>query len=133
MLSQQLSESNTRSMELIKQSAKLVLQVLLRLGRPFKAIRSGEIDIAICGGAEYMNDEYGAVYKSFDIARTLAIPNDDIHQANCPFDKNHSGFLFSEGGGGHYNFRNRGKCQSSSGNNHCQSNRRVRIFLMHIL
>jgi len=70
------------------------------IGAAYKAIQSGEIDIAICGGAEYMRDEYGAVYKSFDIARTLAIPKNDIQTANCPFDKDHSGFLFSEGGAG---------------------------------
>ena len=70
------------------------------IGAAFRAIQSGEVDTVICGGSEYLYDEYGAVYKSFDIARTLAVPNGNFEKANCPFDSNHSGFLFSEGGAG---------------------------------
>lgn len=70
------------------------------IGYAYQAIQSGEIDFAICGGAEYLNDEYGGIYQGFDIARTLASSTDDINLANRPFDKDRSGFLYSQGGAG---------------------------------
>ena len=70
------------------------------IGYAYQAIKSGEIDFAICGGAEYLYDEYGGIYQGFDIARTLASPGDDMDQANRPFDKDRSGFLYSQGGAG---------------------------------
>ncbi len=70
------------------------------IGYAYQAIKSGEIDFAICGGAEYLYDEYGGIYQGFDIARTLASSVEDINQANRPFDEDRSGFLYSQGGAG---------------------------------
>jgi 3-oxoacyl-[acyl-carrier-protein] synthase II len=56
------------------------------------------VDVALCGGSEFAGDEYGAVFKGFDAARTLAQASDNIEASNRPFDKDRSGFLFSEGG-----------------------------------
>lgn len=70
------------------------------IGHAYQAIQSGEIDFAICGGAEYLYDDYGGIYRGFDIARTLAIPDGNLEHANRPFDRDRSGFLFSQGGAG---------------------------------
>ncbi len=70
------------------------------IGYAYEAIRSGQIDFAICGGAEHLYDDYGSLYIGFDIAGTLANPGDDPEKANSPFDKDRSGFLFSQGGAG---------------------------------
>lgn len=70
------------------------------IGAGYQAIKSGQMDFAICGGAEYLYDEYGAIFKGFDTARTLAISLDDIELANRPFDRDRSGFLLSQGGAG---------------------------------
>ena len=69
------------------------------LGYGFKAIRSGELDLAFAGGVEYLSDEYGTFFLGFDAVRALTNRNDDPEGANRPFDKDRSGFLFSEGGG----------------------------------
>ena len=69
------------------------------LGHGFKAIRSGEMDLAFAGGVEYLSDEYGTFFSGFDAVRALANRNDDPDGANRPFDQERSGFLFSEGGG----------------------------------
>jgi 3-oxoacyl-[acyl-carrier-protein] synthase II len=68
------------------------------LGDAFHAIRAGALDTAIAGGAEYLTDEYGGIFRGFDVAKTLVRECDPPHRANRPFDRNRSGFLFSEGG-----------------------------------
>lgn len=67
------------------------------IGRAFRAIQSGDMDIVITGGTEYLYDEYGHIFRGFDSARTLAMGQspEDINQ---PFDEARNGFLFSEGG-----------------------------------
>lgn len=69
------------------------------IGYGFKAIRSCEIDIALAGGSEYLYDEYGGIFYGFDVVKALTRNNETPEKANCPFDRMHSGFLFSEGGG----------------------------------
>ena len=70
------------------------------LGAALQAIRGGAADVVIAGGAEYLGDDYGIVFRGFDMARTLAVrertelPDDAL---NRPFDAARSGFLFSEG------------------------------------
>jgi 3-oxoacyl-[acyl-carrier-protein] synthase II len=64
----------------------------------YRKIKTNEVDVAICGGSEYLNDDYGASFKGFDAAGTLTTLNDDPKTANRPFDKNRKGFLFAEGG-----------------------------------
>jgi 3-oxoacyl-[acyl-carrier-protein] synthase II len=69
------------------------------IGYGYKAVRSGEVDLAIVGGVEYLHDEYGSVFLGFDTVRALASGHEDPDKANRPFDEDRSGFLFSEGGG----------------------------------
>lgn len=68
------------------------------VGHAFRAIAGGEVDIALCGGAEYLGDPYGGIFRGFDIARTLASAGADLHRANRPFDRDRTGFLLAEGG-----------------------------------
>ncbi len=68
-------------------------------GRAFEAIRDGKLTFALAGGAEYVHDEYGGIFRGFDLARTLAVADGDIGDANRPFDRRRTGFLFSQGGG----------------------------------
>ena len=68
------------------------------IGQAFRAIRGGEVDMAFAGGAEYLDDETGATFRGFDIAKTLVKPQGEFAEANRPFDAARSGFLFSQGG-----------------------------------
>lgn len=70
------------------------------IGSAYQAIKTGQVDFAICGGSEYLYDAYGSIYRGFDAARTLVNPGDDPDKANRPFDKDRSGFLYSQGGAG---------------------------------
>jgi 3-oxoacyl-[acyl-carrier-protein] synthase II len=69
------------------------------IGYGFKAVRSGELDVALVGGVEYLRDDYGGVFGGFDAVRALADDNEHPDKANRPFDQRRNGFLFSEGGG----------------------------------
>jgi len=69
------------------------------IGHGFKAVRSGELDLALAGGVEHLSDECGGIFAGFDAVRALANNNEDPDKANRPFDKDRTGFLFSEGGG----------------------------------
>jgi 3-oxoacyl-[acyl-carrier-protein] synthase II len=68
------------------------------IGQAFRAVRGGLLDLALTGGAEYLDDEYGGNYNGFDIARTLVKDCTVPGQANRPFDAARTGFLFSTGG-----------------------------------
>jgi 3-oxoacyl-[acyl-carrier-protein] synthase II len=68
------------------------------VGNGFRAIRAGRCDVAVTGGAEYLGDEFGGVFRGFDIAKTLVRDCDEPEKANRPFDAKRSGFLFAEGG-----------------------------------
>jgi 3-oxoacyl-[acyl-carrier-protein] synthase II len=73
------------------------------IGSAFHAVQGGTLDTAIAGGVEYLNDDYGILFRGFDMARTLVARGpkpfrDD--QLNRPFDRDRSGFLFSQGGCG---------------------------------
>lgn len=70
------------------------------IGDAYQAIVSGELDVAICGGAEYLYDDYGTIYRGFDALGALAKPSTDIYRANRPFDEARNGFLFAQGGAG---------------------------------
>lgn len=69
------------------------------IGHGFKAVRCGELDVALVGGVEHLSDEYGGIFQGFDAVRALATANEDPDKANRPFDRDRTGFLFSEGGG----------------------------------
>jgi len=66
------------------------------LGHAFRSVRRGEVDLALAGGSEYLNDHYGYIFKGFDAAGTLAL-GDDAETVNRPFDAARTGFLYSEG------------------------------------
>ena len=68
------------------------------VGHAFRAIASGSVDMALCGGAEYIGDPYGGMFRGFDLARTLAAEGSDAQRANRPFDRDRTGFLYAEGG-----------------------------------
>lgn len=68
------------------------------IGRAFQAVRSGEIDIALAGGSEFLDDYYGSIFLGFDIAGALVRDCAEPDRANRPFDERRSGFLFSQGG-----------------------------------
>lgn len=68
------------------------------IGQGFRAIASGEMDLVLAGGVELLDDPYGSIFHSFDLARTL-VRGEDPERANRPFDRDRSGFLFSQGGG----------------------------------
>ncbi len=70
------------------------------IGEAYRAIAAGEIDIAICGGSEYLNDFCGTAFRGFDAANTLAKSSHEPTQINRPFDRDRSGFVFSQGGAG---------------------------------
>jgi 3-oxoacyl-[acyl-carrier-protein] synthase II len=67
------------------------------LGQAYAAIRSGDLDFSISGGAEYKYDKTGCIFRAYDIAGTLAHDFPSPLEANRPFDKKRNGFLFSEG------------------------------------
>jgi len=70
----------------------------IAIGNGFRAIREGRCKMALTGGTEYLGDEFGGVFRGFDIAKTLVRNCADPSKANRPFDNDRSGFLFAEGG-----------------------------------
>lgn len=70
----------------------------IAIGKAFQAIRHGAVDFALAGGAEHLGDRAGGVFMGFDRLQTLAKPLRGIGTENRPFDRERSGFLFSEGG-----------------------------------
>ncbi|MBC7870069.1 MAG: beta-ketoacyl-ACP synthase II [Chitinophagaceae bacterium] len=66
------------------------------IGEATDYIRHGRSDIAIAGGVEAILQDY--TLAGFDAMNALATGyNDDPEHASRPFDKNRSGFIFSEG------------------------------------
>ena len=70
----------------------------IAVGRAYEAIRDGQQDLMLTGGSESLYDPYGALFRGFDCAGTLAHGDGDPKTLNRPFDRKRSGFLFSEGG-----------------------------------
>jgi 3-oxoacyl-[acyl-carrier-protein] synthase II len=67
------------------------------VGHALRSIRSGETSLALCGGAEFVGDPFGGVFRAFDTAKTLASVVDRPETANRPFDRGRTGFLLAEG------------------------------------
>jgi len=65
------------------------------IGEALGAIRAGEIDAAIAGGAEVPLSPLA--FGAFDIIRALSSRNDDPAQAARPFDQDRDGFVMGEG------------------------------------
>ncbi len=70
------------------------------IARAYRAIQTGEIDVAIAGGSEYYGDRAGGVFMAFDRLQTLVSSEQPPERGNCPFDEARTGFLFSQGGTG---------------------------------
>mgnify|MGYP006278310391 CR=1 FL=1 len=68
------------------------------VGHALRSIRAGHADIVLCGGAEFVGDPFGGVFRGFDSAKTLAVVVDRPETANRPFDRGRTGFLLAEGG-----------------------------------
>jgi 3-oxoacyl-[acyl-carrier-protein] synthase II len=68
------------------------------IGEAFRAVKNGSIDMALCGGAEYLYDEYGSIFRSYDITGALTKASSPDEYCGG-FDESRSGFLFSQGGG----------------------------------
>lgn len=67
------------------------------IGEASKAIRHGETDIMIAGGAEATVTELAV--GGFASARALSTRNDDPQGASRPWDKGRDGFVLGEGAG----------------------------------
>ncbi|MFI8736882.1 beta-ketoacyl-ACP synthase II [Ectopseudomonas toyotomiensis] len=68
------------------------------IGDAARLIRSGEADIALCGGTEAAIDR--VTLGSFAAARALSSGfNDHPHHASRPFDRDRDGFVMAEGAG----------------------------------
>lgn len=68
------------------------------VGTACRAIREGECDRALAGGAEFLSDDYGSCFRGFDAVGALASGELPAEEINRPFDEARSGFLFAEGG-----------------------------------
>lgn len=68
------------------------------IGEASELIRAGRSDVVITGGVEAILQDYALA--GFEAMNALAVGyNDDPEKASRPFDKNRSGFVFSEGSG----------------------------------
>ena len=67
------------------------------IGHAFRALRNGELDVALCGGSEYLDDGLGGMFRGFDAARALTRFAGPADRANRPFDAARAGFLFAGG------------------------------------
>ncbi len=72
----------------------------IAIGKAYRAIRDGSVDFAIGGGTEYLYDEYGGIFRAFDLPKALTVSTGPPLSVNRPFDRDRSGFLFSQGGAG---------------------------------
>lgn len=66
-------------------------------GYAFSAIRSGELDFLIMGGAEATI--FPGIVASFCVARALSTRNDQPEKASRPFSMDRDGFVLGEGAG----------------------------------
>ncbi|WP_077325076.1 beta-ketoacyl-ACP synthase II [Virgibacillus siamensis] len=66
------------------------------IGDAFKAIRRGQVDYMIAGGAEAPISNMA--FAGFCSAKALSV-NEDPKKASRPFDKNRDGFVMGEGSG----------------------------------
>ncbi len=69
------------------------------LGKAFEQIKNNNIDMAIVSSSEYTDQDIGLLYNGFLYGNTIT-REENAEIANIPFDKQRSGFLFSEGGSG---------------------------------
>ncbi len=65
------------------------------VGRGFRLVRDGEVDVALAGGAEAPLAPL--TFGSFAIIRAMSTRNDDPARASRPFDRDRDGFVMGEG------------------------------------
>jgi len=68
------------------------------IGKAYQQIATGQADVIITGGSEYFSLLTGVIHKGFDLAEALT--KDSLDALHGPFDKNRTGFTYSEGGAG---------------------------------
>lgn len=66
-------------------------------GYAFEAIRSGNVDFLLMGGAEA--SIYPGILAAFCVARALSTRNDAPEKASRPFSRDRDGFVLGEGAG----------------------------------
>lgn len=67
------------------------------VGYAFNAIRRGELDTVLMGGAEAT--VFPQAFSAFCMLRAMSQRNDDPERASRPFDKERDGFVLGEGAG----------------------------------
>jgi 3-oxoacyl-[acyl-carrier-protein] synthase II len=67
----------------------------IAIGEALRAIRRGEADVMLAGGAEAPLSPL--TYGAFAIIRAMSTRNDDPATASRPFDRNRDGFVMAEG------------------------------------
>ena len=67
----------------------------IAIGDAFRAIRTGEADVMLAGGAEAPLSPLA--YGCFSIIRAMSTRNDDPQRASRPFDRDRDGFVMGEG------------------------------------
>lgn len=67
----------------------------IAIGEAFRAIRRGEADVMLAGGAEAPLSPLS--YGAFAIIRAMSTRNDDPGTASRPFDRERDGFVMAEG------------------------------------
>ena len=67
------------------------------IGDAFRLVRSGEMDVMLCGGSEAVVTPLGV--GGFAAMRALSTRNDAPQLASRPFDLDRDGFVLSEGAG----------------------------------
>lgn len=65
------------------------------IGEAYEAIRSGRAKIMLAGGSESLKEQFNV--WSVDVIQALTKEQDDIRRACCPFSRDRSGFVLSEG------------------------------------
>ena len=67
------------------------------VGYAFNAIRKGDLDVILMGGAEAT--VFPQAFSAFCMLRAMSQRNDDPERASRPFDKERDGFVLGEGAG----------------------------------
>lgn len=66
------------------------------VGEAFRKIQYGELDVAICGGAEAPLTEF--TFGAYDALKVLSQKNETPEAASTPFDATRNGFVIAEAG-----------------------------------
>jgi len=67
------------------------------VGDAFRAIRRGDVDVAVAGGAEAPLAPL--TFGAFAVIKAMSTRNDDPAAASRPFDRDRDGFVMAEGAG----------------------------------